>query len=235
MTAAAAPRRVLVVDDELPLADLVSKYLAREGFAAAVSHDGLDAVRAAREMSPDVIVLDLGLPGMDGIEVCRQLRTFTDCYVIMLTARSDEVDKLIGLSVGADDYVTKPFSPHELVARVHALLRRPRSTPAAHDEQELLVGPLRIDLAGHEASLDGQPIALTRTEFDILATLAARPKVVFTRRQLVDAVWGDNWIGDERLVDVHVGHLRRKLGDKPNDPRFVRTVRGVGYRMGGGQ
>lgn len=231
---AAAPRRVLVVDDEHPLAELVAKYLSREGFDIAVSLDGVDAVRAARAMAPDVVVLDLGLPGLDGIEVCRQLRTFTDCYVIMLTARSEEVDKLIGLSVGADDYLTKPFSPRELVARVHALLRRPRSAPTG-DEPELRVGPLAIDVAGHEVSLDGQHVALTRTEFDILATLAARPKVVFTRRQLVEAVWGENWIGDDRLVDVHVGHLRRKLGDDPNQPRFVRTVRGVGYRLGGGQ
>lgn len=228
-----APRRVLVVDDEQPLAELVAKYLSREGFETAVSLDGLDAVRAARQAAPDVIVLDLGLPGIDGIEVCRQLRTFTDCYVIMLTARSEEVDKLIGLSVGADDYLTKPFSPRELVARVHTLLRRPRSAPDTPNEQ-LEVGPLRIDVAGHEAYVDGEPVALTRTEFDILATLAGRPRLVFTRRQLVDAVWGENWVGDERLVDVHVGHLRRKLGDNPNDPRFVRTVRGVGYRIGGG-
>lgn len=232
---AAAPRRVLVVDDEHPLADLVAKYLSRDGFATAVSHDGIDALRVAREMAPDVIVLDLGLPGMDGIEVCRQLRTFTDCYVVMLTARSDEVDKLIGLSVGADDYMTKPFSPRELVARVRALLRRPRLAPEAAGEHELRVGPLQIDLAGHEARLAGELLLLTRTEFDILATLAGQPKMVLTRRQLVDAVWGDNWVGDERLVDVHVGHLRRKLGDNPNQPRFIRTVRGVGYRIGGGQ
>ena len=230
---AAAAHRVLVVDDERPLAELVASYLAKDGFDTRVSGDGLDAVRVAREQTPDVVVLDLGLPGLDGIEVCRQLRTFTNCYVIMLTARADEVDRLIGLSVGADDYLTKPFSPRELVARVHALLRRPRAA-AGDDTPELRFGALVIDTAGHEVRIDDQLVALTRTEFDILAALATRPKVVFTRRQLVDAVWGDNWVGDDRLVDVHVGHLRRKLGDDSNQPRFVRTVRGVGYRMGDG-
>jgi DNA-binding response OmpR family regulator len=223
--------RVLVVDDEQPLAELVAKYLTRDGFETTVVLDGLAAVAAARAQSPDVVVLDLGLPGLDGVEVCRQLRTFTDCYVIMLTARTDEVDKLIGLSVGADDYLTKPFSPRELLARVRVLLRRPRApaTPTT-----LRFGPLTIDVAGREVRLDAEPVELTRTEFDVLAALAARPSMVFTRRQLIDAVWGENWIGDEHLVDVHVAHLRRKLGDDPDASRFVRTVRGVGYRMGEG-
>jgi DNA-binding response OmpR family regulator len=182
------------------------------------------------------VVLDLGLPGLDGIEVCRQLRTFTDCYVIMLTARTDEVDKLIGLSVGADDYLTKPFSPRELVARVQVMLRRPRvPAPTCGAAGDLLrFGPLVLDVAGREVHLDGDPVDLTRTEFDLLATLASRPKVVFTRRQLIDAVWGATWVGDEHLVDVHIGHLRRKLGDDAAEARFVRTVRGVGYRMGDG-
>lgn len=223
---APAPRRVLVVDDERALAELVARYLARDGFETAVSFDGLDAVRAVRETAPDVVVLDLGLPGLDGIEVCRQLRTFSDCYVIMLTARSDEVDKLIGLSVGADDYLTKPFSPRELVARVHALLRRARQPGSSVAGKTQRFGDLTLDLDGREVRVAGREIALTRTEFDLLATLAARPKVVFTRRQLIDAAWGDNWVGDERLVDVHIGHLRRKLGS-----RYIRTVRGVGYRM----
>ena len=223
--------RVLVVDDEQPLAALVAKYLTRDGFDPTVVLDGPAAVAAARTLSPDVVVLDLGLPGMDGVEVCRQLRTFTDCYVIMLTARADEVDKLIGLSVGADDYMTKPFSSRELVARVRVLLRRPRqpTTPAS-----LRFGPITIDLSGREVHLNDTTVELTRTEFDILAALATRPKVVFARRQLIDAVWGENWIGDEHLVDVHIAHLRRKLGDAPDAGRFVRTVRGVGYRMGEG-
>ena len=224
--------RVLVVDDEQALAELVAGYLTKDGFAVDVTGDGTDALRIARDLDPDVVVLDLGLPGLDGIEVCRQLRTFSDCYVLMLTARSDEIDKLIGLSVGADDYMTKPFSPRELVARVRVLLRRPR-TPAG-GTGPLRFGPLEIDVAGREVHLDGADVALTRTEFDILAALAAHPKLVFSRRQLIDAVWGGEWFGDEHLVDVHIGHLRRKLGEDAESGRFIRTVRGVGYRMGTG-
>ena len=236
MTTIRPRARVLVVDDEEPLARLVAEYLTRAGFDVGLAPDGLTAVQLARATEPDVVVLDLGLPGLDGIEVCRQLRTFTDCYVIMLTARTDEVDKLIGLSVGADDYLTKPFSPRELVARVQVMLRRPRvPAPAGGAAGDLLrFGPLVLDVAGREVHLDGDPVDLTRTEFDLLATLASRPKVVFTRRQLIDAVWGATWVGDEHLVDVHIGHLRRKLGDDAAGARFVRTVRGVGYRMGEG-
>ena len=184
-----------------------------------------------------MIVLDLGLPGLDGVEVCREVRTFSDAYVVMLTARSEEVDKLIGLSVGADDYMTKPFSPRELAARIQAMLRRPRplgnrtETPDAHRT----VGSLTIDPDGRDVWLDDNPVALTRTEFDLLVTLSARPQMAFSRRQLIDAVWGPAWVGDEHLVDVHVGHLRRKLGDDATEGRFVRTMRGVGYRMGTGQ
>ena len=233
--AASGTARVLVVDDEQPLARLVADYLTRDGLQAAVCFDGPGAVRAAREFEPDVVILDLGLPGLDGVEVCRQLRTFSDCYVVMLTARTDEIDKLIGLSVGADDYVTKPFSPRELVARVRVMLRRPRTAAAAVPAMPpLRFGPLSIDIAGREVDVDGGAVALTRTEFDVLAALAGHRKVVFTRRQLIDSVWGEDWIGDEHLVDVHVGHLRRKLGDGADAGRFVRTVRGVGYRMGEG-
>ena len=229
-----AAAKVLVVDDEEPLARLVAEYLRRDGFDVTATGDGVDAVRLARELDPDVVVLDLGLPGLDGVEVCRQLRTFSDCYVLMLTARTDEVDKLIGLSVGADDYLTKPASMRELVARVHVLLRRPRAAAAPDTSEPLRLGPLAVDAAGREVHVDGQPVELTRTEFDVLAVLAGRPKMVFTRRQLIDAVWGENWVGDEHLVDVHVGHLRRKLGDDAEDPKFIRTVRGVGYRIGTG-
>jgi len=157
----------------------------------------------------------------------------------MLTARTDEVDKLIGLSVGADDYLTKPFSPRELIARVHAMLRRPRASttsgqPAgqAAEEPPRLFGALAVDVAAREVYLDNELVALTRTEFDVLEVLSARPKLVFSRRQLIDAVWDQTWVGDEHLVDVHVGHLRRKLGDDPSTPRYVRTVRGIGYGMG---
>ena len=228
--------RVLVVDDEQALARLVGEYLTRDGFDVVIVADGPAAVDAARARPPDVVVLDLGLPGLDGVEVCRRLRTFSDCYVVMLTARADEIDKLIGLSVGADDYMTKPFSPRELVARVHAMLRRPRAAPpAGTDVEALRFGSLSVDIGAREVRSDGRLVDLTRTEFDVLATLAARPRLVFTRRQLIDAIWGETWVGDEHLVDVHIGHLRRKLGDDPDAGRFVRTVRGVGYRMGEGR
>jgi DNA-binding response OmpR family regulator len=233
-----ASKRVLVVDDEAPLAKLVASYLVRDAFDVTVVGDGLAAVDAARSVDPDVLVLDLGLPGIDGLEVCRQVRSFSDCYILMLTARTDEVDKIVGLSVGADDYMTKPFSPRELVARVHVLLRRPRigqrSSSGAEDAPPRLFGRLRIDVAAREVEVDDEPVALTRTEFDLLATLSAHPKRVFTRSALIADVWGSDWVGDEHLVDVHVAHLRRKLGDDASRPRFVRTVRGVGYRMGDG-
>ena len=232
--ATAEAARVLVVDDERPLAQLLADYLTRDGFSTSVAFDGTDAVRVARESDPDVVVLDLGLPGLDGVEVCRQIRTFSDCYVIMLTARTDEVDKLIGLSVGADDYMTKPFSPRELVARVHVLLRRPRVSVESAGTRAATFGPLAIDIGAREVRVDGATVDLTRTEFDLLATLAAHPRLVYTRRQLIESVWGDNWVGDEHLVDVHIGHLRRKIGDDADSGRFVRTVRGVGYRMGDG-
>jgi DNA-binding response OmpR family regulator len=227
----------MVVEDETELAALVGSYLDRDGFEVTLSHDGAQAVTVAREVDPDVIVLDLGLPGLDGIEVCRRLRTFSDAYVVMLTARSDEVDTLIGLSVGADDYMTKPFSPRELIARVQAMLRRPRPLGEAASRAESMrtFGALTIDPVGRDVWLDGEPIALTRTEFDLLATLSEHPRMAFSRRQLIDAVWGPSWVGDEHLVDVHVGHLRRKLADDATEGRFLRTVRGVGYRMGTGR
>ena len=235
--------RALVVDDEAALADVVASYLQREHFEVTVCHGGAEALAVAREVDPDVVVLDLGLPGIDGLEVCRQLRTFSDAYVVMLTARDTEMDTIVGLSVGADDYITKPFSPRELVARIRAMLRRPRTAAAtpgatAADAQmppARLFGPLSIELASRQVFLEGDLIPLTRTEFDILAALSSRPGAVWSRRQLIDAVWGEPWVGNDHLVDVHVGHLRRKLGDDPADPRFVFTVRGVGDRMATGR
>jgi DNA-binding response OmpR family regulator len=231
-------QRVLVVDDERALADLVGTYLTRDGFEVSLAYDGQRAVDLARQVDPDVIVLDLGLPQIDGIEVCRVVRTFSDCYIVMLTARTEEIDKLIGLSVGADDYLTKPFSPRELLARIQAMLRRPRvsttSRQPARETPPRVFGDLRVDVAGREVHIDGEAVSLTRTEFDVLEALSARPALVFSRRQLIDAVWDQSWVGDEHLVDVHVGHLRRKLGDDPSSPRYVRTIRGIGYRMGEG-
>ena len=228
--------RVLVVEDEAALARLIASYLTREGFEVETAGDGLAAIDRARTWNPDVLVLDLGLPGADGVEVCRTVRTFSDCYVIMLTARADEVDRLIGLSVGADDYVTKPFSPREVVARVQAMLRRPRGigarAAAETDHDVRAVGRLRVDLAARDVAVDGQPVGLTRTEFDVLAVLVRRPRRAFSRDQLIGEVWGAGWVGDPHLVDVHLGHVRRKLGDDASAPRFVQTVRGYGYRLG---
>ena len=231
--------RVLVVDDEVDLAELVAEYLRKAGLDVEVRHDGTDAVAAVREYAPDVLVLDLGLPGIDGIEVCRQVRTFSDCHVLMLTARDDEVDKIVGLSVGADDYVTKPFSPRELVARVQAMLRRARTRPVPVPSepagQGLVIGDLVVDEAARQVHLGGAPVALTRIEFDLLAALAAHPQLVLSRRQLVEMVWDTHWTGDAHLVDVHIGRIRKKLGDEVTSPRFIHTIRGVGYRMGTGR
>lgn len=222
--------RVLVIEDDAPIARLISEYLEAEGFDVDVAPDGAMGVGRTRAWEPDVLVLDLMLPGIDGIEVCRQVRAFSDAYVIMLTARTDELDRVIGLSVGADDYLAKPFSPRELAARVRAMLRRPRSADVAASAR--VFGDLVIDVAGREVSVAGERIELTRTEFDILDTLSGRPRAVLARRALLEAVWGEDWFGDDHVIDVHVANLRRKLGDDPAESRYVRTVRGVGYRMG---
>lgn len=235
MQPAPAPVRALVVDDEPVLAGTVATYLDRAGFQTCVVADGREAVEVARGWVPEVVVLDLGLPGLDGVEVCRQIRTFSDCYVLMLTARADEVDLLVGLSVGADDYMTKPFSARELVARVHVLLRRPRSGGLVQRSAHRIFGDLVIDPDAREVEVGGVLVDLTRTEFDVLDALSSQPRLAYSRRQLVDAVWGPDWVGDDRLVDVHVAHVRRKLGDDPASPRYVSTVRGVGYRMGTGR
>nr|WP_030501654.1 response regulator transcription factor [Micromonospora purpureochromogenes] len=228
--AEAATQRALVVDDEVELARLVGDYLAREGFAVELAHNGEDALRLASAAFPDVVIVDVMMPGIDGVEVCRRLRTFSDAYVIMLTARAEEVDTLIGLSVGADDYMTKPFSPRELVARVKAMLRRPRQATREKPQPRRL-GELSVDPGAREVTVAGRQVDLTRLEFDLLDVLSARPRVAFTRRQLIEQVWGADWGGNEHIVDVHIAHLRRKLGDVPAAPRFVATVRGVGYRM----
>ncbi len=225
---------ILVVDDEQHLAELVRDYLVREDYTVLTAGDGLTALALARDRQPDLIVLDLQLPGLDGLEVCRRLRQFSDAYVLMLTARAEEVDKLIGLAVGADDYVTKPFSPRELVARVKALLRRPRTGQpgaAAPPAPPRRFGDLVIDEATHEARRGTAVLALTAREFALLTTLAAHPRRVFTRAQLLEQVWGDAYY-DDHVVEVHVGNLRKKIEDDPARPRFVETVRGVGYRFG---
>ena len=230
--------RALVVDDEPSLVRAIVGYLEREGFAVQSAGDGEQALRLARLNPPDVVVLDLMLPGVDGVEVCRALRTFSDAYVIMLTARADEVDKLIGLSVGADDYLTKPFSPRELVARIRTMLRRPRTVGGeanvGDSEPTRWFGALEVDPLAREVRVGGTPVALTRTEFDLLDALTEHPRQAFSRRQLIERVWNSDWVGDEHLVDIHIGNVRRKLGDDPRQPRYVVTIRGIGYRMGTG-
>ncbi len=224
------PITVVVVDDERPLVDLVARYLRREGYEVHAAYDGEEALEVIGRVSPEVIVLDLMLPGIDGLEVARRVREDADPYIVMLTARTEEVDRIVGLRVGADDYVTKPFSPNELVARIQAMLRRPRKA-APVDDRVHRFGGLTIDAAAREVHVAGEPVELTRLEFDLLDTLSAEPRVVFSKQQLLDRVWGSSQFRDEHVVAVHVANLRRKLGDTSDEPRFVRTVRGVGYRM----
>lgn len=224
--------RVVVVDDEVPLVGLVTRYLEREGYQVHPAHDGAQALEVIRRTDPDVVVLDLMLPGVDGLEVCRRMRTFSDAYVIMLTAKAEEIDRIVGLQVGADDYLTKPFSPRELVARVQAMLRRPRVDRDRPDRGARTFGDLTIDPRAREVTIDGDPVDLTKLEFDLLECLSADPRTVFSRGRLLDRVWGSAEYRDEHVVAVHIANLRRKLGDDPDDPRYIRTVRGVGYRMG---
>ncbi len=225
---------VLVVDDEPNLVALVQGYLVREGYHALTATDGPSALEIAREQRPDLVILDIMLPGLDGIEVCRRLRQFSDAYVLMLTARAEEIDKIIGLSVGADDYLTKPFSPRELVARVKAMLRRPRqqvgSASALEAAEPLRFGEMLIDEARHEVRQRGELVPLTAREFALLLALARHPGRVFTRALLLEQVWGAEYY-DDHVVDVHVGNLRRKLEDDAASPLYIETVRGVGYRF----
>jgi DNA-binding response OmpR family regulator len=215
---------VLVVEDDPAIADLVGRYLRRDGFGVHVERDGPGGLAAAGRLGPVAVVLDVGLPGLDGVEVCRRLRAAGDRVpVLFVTARDDEVDRVLGLELGADDYVTKPFSPRELVARVRAVLRRSGPAPAA--DAELAVGPVVLRAGSRRVLVDGREVVLTATEFDLLAHLLAVPDRVFTREQLLGAVWGYAASAGTRTVDVHVAQLRAKLG--PGAP--IRTVRGVGY------
>jgi two-component system response regulator MtrA len=222
--------RVLVVDDDPALAEMLGIVLRAEGFEAAFVDHGDRALAAFRAMRPDVVLLDLMLPGMDGIDVCRAIRAESGTPVVMLTARGDTVDVVVGLESGADDYVVKPFKPKELVARVRARLRRAEETVP----EQLRVGDLEIDLAGHAVRRGGQEIPLTPLEFDLLTALARRPRTVFTREQLLEQVWGYRHAADNRLVNVHVQRLRAKIERDPDHPEIVITVRGVGYKAASG-
>ena len=220
---------ILVVDDEPKIVRLARDYLEQSGFRVLPSNDGLSALAAARQEKPDLIVLDLNLPGMDGIDLCRALRRESSVPIIMLTARVEETDRLIGLEVGADDYISKPFSPRELVARVRAVLRRTQGevqTPGL-----IRTGALQIDLNGHRVMRQDEPIKLTRIEFSLLATLAQHPGQTFSRAQLIQRLHGSDDSGFDRSIDAHIKNLRRKLEDDPADPRYIQTVYGIGYRF----
>jgi two-component system, OmpR family, alkaline phosphatase synthesis response regulator PhoP len=219
--------KILVVEDEQSIRNMVKAYLKPEGFQVFTASDGPSGLQAARAYQPDLIVLDIMLPEMDGIELLTQLRRESDVYVILLTAKTEEIDKVVGLSVGADDYVTKPFSPRELVARIKAALRRIQASGKTQPESQLAFRHVRIDNASRQVWVDDHPVELTETEFDLLSTLAEHRGMVLSREQLLEKVWGTNYYGEIRVVDVHLGHIRQKLG---NDS-LIKTVRGVGYRF----
>ena len=220
-----SPAKILIIDAEPGIRDLVNAYLTQEGYEVITAADGASGLKAARLHRPNLIVLDVMLPGIDGIEVLTQLRRESDVYVILLTARTEETDKVIGLSVGADDYVTKPFSPRELVARIKAALRRLHGS--AVESSVFIFEHVRIDAGSRQVWVKGQPVELTAIEFDLLKTLAEHRGLVLSREQLLEQVWGANYYGEIRVVDVHIGHIRQKLGNED----LIATVRGVGYRF----
>lgn len=222
--------RILIVEDEKNLVKLLRGYFEREGFEVYQALDGGSALEIARKTDPEVVVLDWMLPGLSGMGVLRELRRFSQAYVIMLTARTEEVDRIVGLSGGADDYVTKPFSPGELVARIRAMLRRPRGGDS-ETHKPLEMGELTLDPESREVRLRGEPVNLTTLEFDLLSVLASRPGFVFSRSRLLERVWGENYFGSDHVVDVHVANLRKKIEEDPANPHCVETVRGVGYRF----
>jgi DNA-binding response OmpR family regulator len=218
--------KVLIVEDDAQMAASTRALLEKASFEVAVCHDAESGLKWARAHPTDLMVLDVNLPGIDGIEACRQLRTFSDAYVIMLTGFDTETDRLIGLSVGADDYMTKPYSPRELVARIRAMQRRPRVADGSPPRE---FGSLKIDPGAREVMVADEIVELSRTEYELLDALAAQPRITLSRRQLLEHIWGDSWFGDDHVIDVHMSNLRRKLGD----PACIVTVRGFGYRMGG--
>lgn len=226
---------ILVVEDDLPIVELITKYLSAEGFVVYAAYDGATALKQARTLKPELIVLDVMLPGIDGFEVCRRIQQESDVYVLMLTARAEEIDKIVGLSVGADDYLTKPFSPRELVARVKAILRRHRKRNAPQESTPerptLSFDGIEINPETRQVTCRAKPVELTQREFDLLYTLADQPGRVFSRDQLLERVWGHDFAGIDRVVDVTVGILRRKLEDDPANPTLIQTIRGIGYKL----
>jgi DNA-binding response OmpR family regulator len=226
--------KILIVEDEPAMVAGLRDNFEYEGYDVISAEDGVSGLDKALSDNPDLVVLDVMMPGTDGIDVLRRLRTGSDVYVILLTARSEEVDKLIGLSVGADDYVTKPFSPRELVARIKAVLRRGRGPESVESAERLEFGTLVINVDGREVERDGKPVELSTLEFELLMALASAPGRALTRRQLLERVWGWDFYGDERVVDVHIRSIRKALGDSADEPELIGTVRGVGYKFLGG-
>jgi two-component system alkaline phosphatase synthesis response regulator PhoP len=227
-----AGKKVLVVDDDVKTVELVRLYLDRDGYQVLIAYDGVEALRQAHENFPDLIVLDLMLPDIDGLEVCRSLRRESDVPIIMLTARTTDGDKLAGLDLGADDYVTKPFSPKELAARVRAVLRR---LPGERGPEEIKSGELTMNFTTHEAWLADRPLGLTSVEFKLLGVLAKEPGRVFSRANLIEEALGYDFEGFDRTIDVHILNLRRKLEPDPGRPKYIKTVYGVGYKFVGGE
>jgi len=227
-----AGKKVLVVDDDVKTVELVRLYLDRDGYQVLTAYDGVEALRLARESYPDLIVLDLMLPDIDGLEICRTLRHQSDVPIIMLTARTTDQDKLTGLDLGADDYVTKPFSPKELAARVRAVLRR---LPGERGPEEIKSGEFSMNFTEHEAWFAGRPLNLTSVEFRLLGVLAKEPGRVFSRASLIEEALGYDFEGFDRTIDVHILNLRRKLEPDPSHPRYIKTIYGVGYKFVGGE
>ena len=222
---------ILVVDDEPEIVRLVRSYLEQEGYRVVIAYNGEEALYAARHEKPDLVVLDVLMPKMDGLEFTRRVRREQDVPIIMLTARADETDRIVGLELGADDYVTKPFSPREVVARVRAVLRRAQPSDEKERPPVLRLGPIKLDRSTHSVTVDGEPADLTPTEFDVLETLMSTPGRVFSRAEILEALQGIAFEAYERTVDAHIKNLRRKIEPEPADPRYVLTVRGVGYRL----
>ncbi len=224
-------QKILVVDDEPHIVELVKYNLAREGYSVLTAHDGSEAVTKVRQERPDLIILDIMLPYIDGLEVCRQLRRESSVPIIMLTAKGGELERVVGLEVGADDYVTKPFSPRELVARVRAILRRATAEAAPTGGGPLRGGDLVLDPSTHEVTLHGRAVELTAKEFELLRLLLGHPNRVFTRDFLLEHIWGYDYYGSTRTVDMHISRLREKIEDTPAAPTYIVTVRGVGYKF----
>jgi two-component system, OmpR family, response regulator RegX3 len=229
----AKKRTVLLVEDEQSITEPLSEALSREGFEPVVAGTVAAALELARSRSPDLVLLDLMLPDGSGLDVCRELRSGSTVPIIMLTARGEETDRVVGLELGADDYIVKPFSAREVVARIRAVLRRAAAAPAAPADEVVELGDVRIDRAKRSATLAGEQLELSRKEYDLLTLLVDSAGSVVTRERLIDEVWDVNWFGSTKTLDVHVSALRKKLGDDPNEPRYIHTVRGVGFRFAG--